>query len=238
MDVEDVDSIDVDKSDFIFEKSKRIIVTGSSGSGKTHFVEQLVKKYSDKFYKIVICGNPNRLLDFEETACKTTHHKSDRNPIFDPFTMLDKYEVKKNANKQFLLIFDDLMEIIFKSSVVSQIFSKGRHSNLTCILLMQSYFPGGSGTNIYPQIKLNSTINIFTRIKSKTQIGNISRKLEDDREGQKKCINIYNKFVQDIKYGYLAHFFEAQDQLRYVTNLINEDGSPYLTAHKQFFFSF
>ena len=44
MDSSDVESIDVEDNDLIFEKPERIIVTGSSNTGKTYLVEQLVKK--------------------------------------------------------------------------------------------------------------------------------------------------------------------------------------------------
>ena len=111
MESSDIESIDVEDSDFIFEKPERIIVTGSTNTGKTYLVEHLVKKYIDKFYKIVICGNRNRLLDFPETACKTTLYKSDSEPIYNPFIKLDSYELKLNKKKQFLLILDDLIVI-------------------------------------------------------------------------------------------------------------------------------
>ena len=135
------------------------------------------KKHIDKFYRIVICGNRNRLLDFPETSHKTSLHKSVSDPIFNPFTELNSYEVKKNKNKQFLLILDDLMELIYQSSIVSKIFSAGRHFQISCIILCQSFFPSGSGKNIYPQIKNNSSIFIFTKVRSKNQIATISRHL-------------------------------------------------------------
>ena len=228
-----IESVDLEETDFIFEKPERIIVTGSSNTGKTHLVEHLVRKHIDKFYKIVICGNRNRLLEFPETICKTSLHKSDSDPIFNPFTELDRYEVKKNKNKQFLLILDDLMEVIYQSPIVSKIFSAGRHFQISCIILCQSFFPSGSGKNIYPQIKNNSSIFIFTKLRSKNQIANISRHLEDDKKSQKLFVELYKKNVQARKYGYLVVLLDVMDQMRYVTNVIDEDKSGYLTVHTQ-----
>ena len=233
MDSLDIESIDVEDSDFIFEKPERIIVTGSSNTGKTYLVEQLVKKYTDKFYKIVICGNRNKLLDFPETACKTSLYKSDGEPIYNPFAELNTYEIKLNKKKQFLLILDDLMEFVYQSPIVSKIFSAGRHYQISCIILCQSFFPSGRGTNIYPQIKNNSSIFIFTKLRSKNQIGNISRHLESDQKTQKFFVELYKKYVLNKKFGYLAIFLDTIDQLRYVTNLVGEDTSPYLTVHTQ-----
>merc|ERR1712121_342930 len=190
----------------------------------------LLRKHIDKFYKIIICGNRNRLLEFPETICKTSLHKSDSDPIFNPFTELDRYEVKKNKNKQFLLILDDLMEVIYQSPIVSKIFSAGRHFQISCIILCQPFFPSGRGTNIYRQIKNNSSIFIFTKLRSKNQIGNISRHLESDQKTQKFFVELYKKYVLNKKFGYLAIFLDTIDQLRYVTNLIGEDTSPYLTV--------
>merc|ERR1712215_157489 len=194
-------------------------------------VEQLVKKNAEKFYKIVICGNRNKLLDFPETACKTSLYKPDGDPIYNPFTELNAYEVKLNKKRQFLLILDDLMEIVYQSPIVSKIFSAGRHYQISCIILCQSFFPSGKGTNIYPQIKNNSSIFIFTKLRSKNQIGNISRHLEDDRKSQKFFVDLYKKVVQEKKYGYLAILLDAPEQLRYATNLTDEDNSRYLTVH-------
>ena len=231
MESSDLETVDLEESDFIFEKPERVIVSGSSNSGKTYLVEQLVKKHTDKFYKIVICGNRNRLLDFPETACKTSLHKSDGDPIYNPFTEINSYELKLNKKKQFLLILDDLMEVVYQSAIVSKIFSAGRHFQISCIILCQSFFPSGSGRNIYPQIKNNSSIFIFTKLRSKNQIGNISRHLEDDRKSQKFFVELYKKIVQAKKYGYLAVLLDAPEQLRYATNLTNEDNSGYLTVH-------
>ena len=227
----ELETVDLEESDFIFEKPERIIVTGSSNAGKTYLVEQLVKKYIDKFYKIVICGNRNRLLDFPETASKSTLYKSDSEPIYNPFTEVDSYEVKLNKKKQFLLILDDLMEVVYQSSIVSKIFSAGRHFQISCIILCQSFFPSGSGKNIYPQIKNNSSIFIFNKLRSKNQIANISRHLEEDKKSQKLFVELYKKNVQAKKYGYLAVLLDTMDQMRYVTNLIDEDKTGYLTVH-------
>ena len=48
----DIDTIDVESTDFIFEKPSRIIITGSSGQGKSHFIEQLVKNILTSFIRL------------------------------------------------------------------------------------------------------------------------------------------------------------------------------------------
>ena len=233
METSDLQSIEIEKNDFMFAKPERILVTGSSNTGKTFLVEQLVKKNIDKFYKIVICGNRNRLLDFPETACITTHYKSDSDPIFNPFTEIDTYQAKLEKNKQFLLIIDDLMEFVFQSTVVSKNFSAGRHIGVSCLVLCQSFFPSGIGKNLYPQIENNSSVFIFTKLRSKNQIANISRHLEENRKTQQFFLELYKKQVQSQKYGYIAVLLDVIDEMKYVSNLLNEDNSGYLTVHTQ-----
>ena len=57
-------------TDQIFKNPERICVYGSSGSGKTSFVVDLVKKHHHSFYKIILCGQGNDLLRDKETAKK------------------------------------------------------------------------------------------------------------------------------------------------------------------------
>ena len=229
----DLQTVNLEQCDFIFEKPERVIITGSSNTGKTFLVEQLVKKHIEKFYKIVICGNRNRLLDFPETASITSHYKSDSDPIFNPFTEVDSYQVKLNKGKQFLIILDDLMEHIYQSPIVSKIFSAGRHLQVSCLILCQSFYPSGSGKTLYPQIKNNSSIFIFTKLRSKNQIANISRHLEEDKKTQKFFVELYKKNVLAKKYGYLAVLLDMIDEIRYVSNILDEDNSGYLTVHSQ-----
>ena len=76
------------------------------------------------------------------------------------------------------------MEAVYKSPVVSMIFSKGRHLGISAIVIFQSYFPSGSGKNIFPQIRNNSTIQVFTKCRSLGEIGLISSRLEYDKKSR------------------------------------------------------
>ena len=98
------------------------------------------------FYKIILCGNRNRLLEFPETKNITVFYggNSDDCGIYDPFKEMGSYELQKNKkenNKNLLIVFDDQMESVYKSPTVSRIFSKGRHYSISCVVLLQSYFP-------------------------------------------------------------------------------------------------
>ena len=229
----DVLDIELDKE--LFEKSEFVICTASTGSGKTYLIEQLVKKYSSKFYRIMVVGSKNELLNFPETRHKTEYYTTNRNDhIYNPFLEVDHFDVKKNKDKQFLIIYDDLLTEVHKSPIISDIFMKGRHLNISCILLMQTYFPSTNGKSLYPQIKNNSTIQIFLKLRSVSEIKLISRRLEHDKVSQNFFCNLYKQVVQNVKYGYLVVFMDtSNEKLRYGTNLLDEDGSNYLTVYSE-----
>ena len=225
-------SLDIELENDIFDTPERILVFGTSGSGKTTLVENLVKRYIHRFWHIKICGSKNRLLEFPETKAKTSYFSSDSdNVIFDPFLEVGHYEVKKNVGKQYLYIIDDMMETVYKDRVVSKVFSQGRHWQISCLILLQTYCPTGSGTNLFPQIKENSSIQIFTKTRSLEQIGLVARRNEYNKSSREFFVNLFKKVVLEQKYGYLAIFLDSSDQrARYRTNLIQEDDTPYHTV--------
>ena len=123
------------------------------------------------------------------------------------------------------------MESLYRSPVVSKLYSKGRHLSISVISIMQSYFPTGKGQNLFPQIKNNSTIQIFTKARSQGEIGLIASRLECGKLARDVFINIFKKIVQDKRYGYLAVMLDVADtRLRYCNNINGEDGTPYLTV--------
>lgn len=237
MDLDTVKDIGLYPTDHIFNCSERVLCIGSSQTGKTHLIENLVRRYAHRFYKIVICGNRNKLLEFPETRDICEYYTGDGGDgIFDPFKEMDVYDLKKRKeqdNKQLLLLLDDLMEVVYKSPVVSRIFSKGRHLAISCIVLVQAYFPtGGSGKSLFPQIRNNSTIQIFTKSRSHAEIGNIASRLEYGKKSREFFVNLYKKLVQEKRYGYLMVMLDSADaRLRYCNNVLSEDGSPYLTVY-------
>ena len=233
--MEGVLDVNLYNSDNIFNDTERILCFGSSCTGKTYLIEKLIQRYAHRFYKIVICGNRNRLLEFEETKHKTQlyHGNNYDEGIYDPLTEIDSYELnkKKKENLQLLIIYDDLMESLYRSPVVSKLYSKGRHLSISVISIMQSYFPTGKGQNLFPQIKNNSTIQIFTKARSQGEIGLIASRLECGKLARDVFINIFKKIVQDKRYGYLAVMLDVADtRLRYCNNINGEDGTPYLTV--------
>ena len=122
-----------------------------------------------------------------------------------------------------------MMNAVSDSSMISEIYCRGRHLRLSIVILSQAYFPKPG--KFFSVIKSNSTIQIFFRMGNQSEINLIGQRLECTKQGQLFFINLIKKFVHSKKYGYIAVFLEEiHDQLRYRFNLLNEDKSGYQTV--------
>ena len=118
----------------IFREPARIIVAGFSNSGKTVLVSKLIKKYSTHFSKIVICGVSRHPLQDDTTiAPKVLVYKDIVDPLEDT-----------NPLDKILLVLDDMYLKAMTSQTVVDAFIKGRHSNLSVIMITQNLFMKGS----------------------------------------------------------------------------------------------
>ena len=152
--------------------------------------------------------------------------------IFNPFTKFSQTELqkRKKSKLQTLIIYDDLQELVANSSVVSELFSKGRHFNFSVMLILQSYFPqGAKSKTVLPQIKANASVQIFTTIRSMRDVGTIVDRLECTKDDKLWLTLVFKQvLVKGPKYGYLVVNHDASNELlTYSNNLFNEDGSPH-----------
>lgn len=224
------DTIQLEKP--LFSQCERCIIIGNSGSGKTCFTNNLIKKHSENFSKIIISGAAHsELLEFEETKSKTSIYKGS-DLIFNPFTEIEQDPFESHDNKQILLLYDDLMNEISNSEIISNVFSRGRHLRLSVIVLVQTYFPKPG--NHFTTIKNNSTLQIFFRMRNQNEISLIAKRLEFTKDTQLFFLNIIKKFAQQVKWGYIAVFLEeVEERLKYRLNLLGEDGGEYQTIVTQ-----
>ena len=136
-------------STFQFKHPAMIMVVGPTQSRKSYFVEQLFKSHSIKY--------PSR------KAKHVQWFYTQWQPLYDrlqatlgkgiTFTqgLPEVNDNLENINDQVqnLWVLDDLMDEAVNSSVISQLFTRGRHRNLSVILLLQNMFPKGKfNTNI------------------------------------------------------------------------------------------
>ena len=207
----------------LFSPTSRILCFGGSCSGKSFFLQNLVLKHHKKFKQIILCGAKNILLTHPSTKDKTVHHTCRQNPIWDPFSNIDESEI--NLDKRGILIFiDDLMTESCQSLLVSDIFSKGRHLNISVILVLQSYFPQSTARSLMPQIKNNSCVQILFKLRNKSETSIIGKKIESTKAGQSFFKNLIDREVYSKKFGYIAMFLdETCEETMYRNNLVKED---------------
>ena len=208
----------------IFNRPERCLIYGGSFSGKSHMVTNLVLRHQEKFEKIIICGAKNDLLTHPKTKNKTTFYENDDNPIYDPFE-----EPHSKGGGQTLLILDDLMSEVYHSQLVSKIFSKGRHLNLSVIVILQSYYPQGSSKSLVPMLKNNASIQIFFKLRNRGEMKLIAKKFEHGKKKQDFFYAIVEKEIYQKRYGYLVVYLD-EPLAKYRNNLVYEDTLPFETV--------
>ena len=235
--MDNFDSVEVYKNYIFFHCNTRMLIFGASNTGKTYLTEQLVRLHHAKFHKIIICGTRNKLLDFKETAKITRHFKSPKNEdvIYNPFSEINELNEGNRDHKQILIIYDDLLDLVCKSDVISKLFIKGRHHNLSVIVILQTFFPKDvSGKNLAGVFKCNASHYLFTKSASMGEVQCLASKIEFNRDYKKIFLALYKKLVLGKRYGYLCIQLDVSNEcLKYITNILFEDKSNYYTVHSK-----
>ena len=218
---------DLEVDSHIFEGSSRILLLGGSHCGKTYFLQNLVLRHEKKFKKIILCGTPNDLLEYPQTKGKTVRHEG----IYDPFEEAAE-DLQEDDDRQILVVYDDLMSEAYNSQIISRLFSRGRHYRISTVLVLQSYFPSGSGRSVLPMVKNNASHQIFFKLRNQAEMSMVAKKLEFDKRNIQFFTDLIQREVYGKKYGYVAVFMdESNPEARYRNNLVGEDGSPHETVY-------
>jgi len=235
--MDEFESVEVYKNDIFFNCNTRMLIFGASNTGKIYLVKQLVRLHHAKFHKIIICGTRNKLLDFRETAKITQHFRFPKNEdvIYNPFSEINELHEGNRDHKQILIIYDDLLDLVWKSDVISKLFIKGRHHNLSVIVILQTFFPKSvSGNNLTGVFKCNASHYLFTKSASMGEVQCLARKIEFNRDYKKIFLALYKHLVLGKRYGYLCVQLDVSNEcLKYVTNILFEDKSKYYTVHSK-----
>lgn len=210
----------------IFERPYQVLVYGGSWSGKTHTTVNLVKRHHMKFKKIIICGAKNELATDETTKHKTIFYDNEELPIYDPF---QGDEARDNDPRQILLILDDLMSEVYSSQLVAKIFAKGRHINLSTIVILQSYVPQGTSKSLVPMLKNNASLQLFFNLRNRSEMNLAARRLEHSKKGQDFFNALVEREIYQKRFGYIAIFMDDSVG-RYRNNLAFEDSLPFETV--------
>lgn len=196
----------------IFHHPARIIISGYSNSGKSELVHQLIKKYHHLFKKILICGIPHHPLQ---------NHPDISNKLFispniiNPLDNNDPFD-----SKGILFILDDCFIEATKNEIVVDAFIKGRHSNISTILVTQNLFLSGKHSR---NISLNTSHFILLRQRDIAQIQCLARQLFGAKKSS-AFVDIYKQVVFRKPYSYILIdlSINTPECLQFRSNIVGE----------------
>ena len=199
----------------IFKHPARLIVAGTSNSGKTFLVNSLIKKYHKNFTHIFICGVTEHDLQNDNDIKNKLYLSKD---IIDPIKELDDFEMK-NAN--ILFVVDDLQHQAVVSTIVADMYTKGRHNNISICMLQQNLFLKGKFAR---DISLNASHFILLRMRDITQIQFLARQVYGAGKISNAFVDLYKHSVLGRKFGYLLVdlALNTPNELQLRSNIVGE----------------
>ena len=197
----------------LFHFPARIIIAGFSGSGKTNLMCKIVNKYIRKFDRVIVCGVSKHPLQNDPTI---TPKLDVHNDIIDPF---DEDE-NTSCNMQRLFILDDTFIEAVQSKIVVNAFTKGRHSNLSTILITQNVFFSGKYAR---NISLNATHYLLLRQRDMNQIECLGRQIFGKCRS-KEFLEVYQTALKQRPFGYLLVDLSVKSSVvnQFRTNIVGE----------------
>ena len=158
----------------------RMLIIGSSGSGKTNILLNLIDKFHpiDKIYLYAKDTDEDKyqyLINKREQAgiknLNDPHafieYSNDMNDVLE-----DTNNYNKNRDKKVLTIFDDMIADIMTSEnykvIVKELFIRCRKLNISIVFITQSYF------RTPKDARLNSTHYILMKIGNKKELKSIA----------------------------------------------------------------
>ena len=170
----------------LFVRPARILISGYSGSGKSTLVVSILKKYRDKFNKVILLGGELEGVE------KLNVIKDDN---YDPFQELSGVG---NAGST-LMIFDDAIFNRKLLTLAGEVFIRGRHLKISALFCSQNLFFSDKN---FRQVTLNTSHIILLRHRDEKQIVCFARTFLSD-EKVKKFLNLYKKVVGKKRHQHL-----------------------------------
>lgn len=205
----------------LFSPGQHWLIVGPSGSGKTTFLQQLLLNWNNLHqskYDVIFVFYLKWQRHYD-TLQNLLGSKI--NFIYGlPESFIDKY-LDDDINLQKICIFDDLMHEVCSSKDCQKLFTTGRHSSITAILLSHNIFHKEQRN-----ISLNCTYYVlFKNPRDSQQISILARRMYSHvKHGVSKFLSIFHKATSQQPFGYLICDFRANTnaQFRLITNIFDE----------------
>ena len=187
----------------LFNPSARIIVVGSSNSGKSTLVSKIIKKYRSYFNRVILIGAE---LPDKETL------NVERDDSFNPFN--------EDLVGNTLLVFDD---ITFKNDLIkiaADVIVRGRHLNCSIIWCIHNIFTSNKDYRI---ASINASHFILLRTRDINQVATFGKTFLCKSQIS-SFVDLYKKEVIKNRYSYLLLDFNKSfdEPLSIRTNIANE----------------
>ena len=159
-----------------FEENSSIIVTGSSKSGKTYWINRFLSNVNQMFQ-----GRPVEEVLYYYSHDQPLYSEMKQN-LKDKITfregiptLNDILEFAKDE-KHRLIILDDVMHLIVDNKDIALLFTQlVHHKNMSCIIVYQNLFNTGKFART---ISLNASyLVLFKNVRDKAQVAYLGRQL-------------------------------------------------------------
>lgn len=161
----------------------RALIIGGSGSGKTQWLIELLKRMSDTYYHLyLICPNQDQVLyKYLRDAL------GENMTCFKTVAELPPHKELEPASKPKMIIFDDLISVDKKQlKMISDYFIGGRHSKCAMCFLSQSFY------DVPKIIRLNSTNIVIRQVGSSRDLPQIIKTYSIKDINKKILQDMYN----------------------------------------------
>ena len=134
---------------FRFQHPATMMIVGPTQSGKSNFVEKLLQSALIKYPSRKATRIHVYYTQWQPLYDRLKESHGNRIAFSQGLPEVDENLESIDSKVNNVWVLDDLMDEAIQSPVISQLFTRGRHRNLSVILLLQNMFPKGKfNTNI------------------------------------------------------------------------------------------
>ena len=194
---------------YIPDHPYRILIVGSSGSGKTNGLLNLINNQPD-IDKIYLYANDpyegkHQYLINKREKVGLDHFNDPKafieysNDMQDAYKDIEDYNPGKN--RKVLIVFDDMIADMINNKklnlIVMELFIRGRKLNISIAFIMQSYF------KVPKDVRLNSTHFFIMKIPNKRELQQIALNRSSDIDFS-DFMKIFKKYTAKL-YSFLVN---------------------------------
>ena len=174
----------------IFYSPARLIVAGMSNSGKSQLCLELIAQYHHRFAQIVICGVTSHPLE---------EHPEIKSKLVLNSDLVDPLDYHTSNEEAMLFVMDDLYTKALNNEKVCDLFTRGRHKNISTILICQNVFGQGKWSR---DVSLNASHFILTRIRDLSSVETLGRQFFGKSESR-EFMEVYKSCMRSHAYPHL-----------------------------------